>query len=47
MEDKARDNDNPPSPLFTNKELEVCDILLQLPSLILQSETCLYTYKVR
>ncbi len=47
MEDKASDNDNPPSSFFTNKELEVCDILLQLPSLILQSETSRNTIKVR
>uniref|UniRef100_A0A2N9IQJ4 Uncharacterized protein n=1 Tax=Fagus sylvatica TaxID=28930 RepID=A0A2N9IQJ4_FAGSY len=47
MEEKARDNDNPLSSFFTNKELEVCDILLQLPSLILQSETSRYTFKVR
>ncbi|GMY09728.1 hypothetical protein FCV25MIE_04979 [Fagus crenata] len=47
MEDKASDNDNHPSSFFTNKELEVCDILLQLPSLILQSETSRYNIKVR
>ena len=40
MEHKA-----PPSPSFTNKELEVSEILLQLPSLILQSKFDRHTFK--
>ena len=48
MEDKGSNNGNPTtSPLFTNKELEVCEILLQLPSVILQSKKfSRYTFKV-
>ena len=40
MEHKA-----PPSPSFTSKELEVSEILLQLPSLILQSKFDRHTFK--
>jgi len=49
MEDKGSSyNGNPTtSSLFTNKELEVCEILLQLPSVILQSKKfSRYTFKV-
>ena len=47
MEHKGSNNGNPTSPLFTNKELEVCEILLQLPSVILQSKKfSRYTFKV-
>lgn len=40
MEDKSS-----PSPSFTNKELEVSEILLQLTSLILRSKFSRYTFK--
>ena len=46
MEHKGSNNGNPTSPSFTNKELEVCEILLQLPSVILQSKFSRYTFKV-
>ena len=46
MEHKGSNNGNPTSPLFTNKDLEVCEILLQLPSVILQSKFSRYTFKV-